>query len=418
MEAFVTLGISLGLGLLIGLQRERAEAHLGGIRTFPLISLFGTLCGFLSVRFGWAILVGGFVVVFGILAISNLLKLREASGVEPGQTTEVAALLTFALGAYLVGGERSIAFVIAGVIVILLHLKAPMHRFVDKMGERDMAAVMQFTVISLIILPLLPNRAYGPYNVLNPFDIWRMVVLIVAISLFGYVVYKIWGEKAGTILGGILGGLISSTATTVSYSRRSRNASQVHRVAVLVIMIASTIAYGRVLVEIAAVAPNRLSVLAVPLAAMLIWMAVVSLAVFVMHRGDSEKLPEPSNPAELRSALIFGAIYAVIIFAIGAAKEHLGSSALYGIAIISGLTDMDAITLSTARLVEQDRLDPNHGWRLILTASLANLLFKAGAAFFLGGARFGIRLLLVFTIGIAGGLAIILVWPATNVGVQ
>src|SRR5688572_8779892 len=174
MEAFVTLGISLALGLLIGLQRERAEARLGGIRTFPLLSLFGTLCAFLAERFGWGILIAGFAVVFGVLAISNLLKLRDSSGVEPGQTTEVAALLTFALGAYLVGGERSIAFVVAGVIVILLHLKGPMHRFVDKMGERDMAAVMQFTVISLIILPLLPNRTYGPYSVLNPFDIWRM----------------------------------------------------------------------------------------------------------------------------------------------------------------------------------------------------------------------------------------------------
>src|SRR5688572_23766628 len=217
MDTFVTLAISLGLGLLIGLQRERSEARLGGIRTFPLISLFGTVCGLLAAQFAWPVLVAGFVVVFGVLALANVIKLRETTLPEAGQTTEVAALLTFALGVYLVEGDRSVAFVVAGVTVVLLHLKEPMHRFVDRMGDKDMAAIIQFVVISLIILPLLPNRTFGPYNVLNPFDIWRMVVLIVAISLVGYVVYKTAG-RVGTISGGILGGLISSTATTVSYA--------------------------------------------------------------------------------------------------------------------------------------------------------------------------------------------------------
>src|SRR5688572_6724005 len=235
MEVYVTLAISLGLGLLIGLQRERAEARLGGIRTFPLISLFGTFCGLLALRHGWGILVAGLLVVFGVLTISNVLKSREAPQPEPGQTTEVAALLTFALGAYLVSGERAVALVAAGITVVLLHLKEPMHRFVGKMGGHDMSAVMQFVVITLIILPLLPNRTFGPYHVLNPFDIWRMVVLIVGLSLTGYVIYKIWGERAGTISGGVLGGLISSTATTVSYARRSKEATQTHGPAVFVI---------------------------------------------------------------------------------------------------------------------------------------------------------------------------------------
>ena len=410
MDTFVTLAISLGLGLLIGLQRERSEARLGGIRTFPLISLFGTVCGLLAAQFAWPVLVAGFVVVFGVLALANVIKLRDPTLREAGQTTEVAALLTFALGVYLVEGDRSVAFVVAGVTVVLLHLKEPMHRFVDRMGEHDMSAIIQFVVISLIILPLLPDRTFGPYNVLNPFDIWRMVALIVGISLVGYVVYKIWGERVGTVSGGILGGLISSTATTVSYARRSREASGAHRTTLFVILIASAIAYGRVLIEISAVAPNRLAGMAPPLGAMLGWMTFLALIFFPFRKTES-KIPDPENPAELKSALIFGAIYAVVIFAIGAAREHLGSSALYGVAIISGLTDMDAITLSTARLVEQDRIESGMGWRLILTASLANLAFKAVAGFVVGGWRFGLRLAIIFVVGMAGGLAIIFFWP-------
>lgn len=265
-------------------------------------------------------------------------------------------------------------------------------------------------VISLIILPLLPNRAFDRYNVLNPFDIWRMVVLIVAISLTGYVIYKIWGEKAGTISGGILGGLISSTATTVSYARLSKEGA--HRAVVFVIMVASAVAYGRVLIEIAAVAPSRAAAMTGPLGALLAWMAIVAVMFYPFKRRDEEKMPEPANPAELKSALIFGAIYAAVIFAIGAVKEHLGAGALYGVAVVSGLTDMDAITLSTARLVEQQRIDTTTGWRLVVTASLANIAFKACAAVFIGGLAFGRRLLLPFAMGIAGGLLILWFWPA------
>src|SRR5436190_783751 len=320
MHDFVALGISLGLGLLIGLQRERSDSHLGGIRTFPLISLLGTLCAMLANRFGWAALFGGFIGVAGSLVAANYLRGRSDPASEAGQTTGIAGLLTFALGAYIVNGDWPIAFVAAGIIVVLLHLKAPMHRFVAAMGERDMNAVMQFVVITLIVFPLLPNRPYGPYKVLNPYDIWRMVVLIVAISLSGYVAYKVLGQRAGIFLSGILGGLISSTATTVSYARRSREARGIHALAVFVVVIASAIAFA------------------------------------------------------------------------------------------SGLTDMDAITLSVARMVDQQRIDPSNGWKLILVASMSNLAFKAGAGVFLGGGRFGVRLILAFGAGIAGGLLLLFFW--------
>ena len=410
MDSLITLGISLGLGLLIGLQRERTEARFGGIRTFPLVSLFGTFCGMLSEGRGAWPIAAGIVAIFGTLAVANWLHASEEEG-EHGQTTDIAALLTFAIGAYLPLGDRPVAVVATGLMVVLLHLKEPMHVFVRKMGPKDMAGLMQFVVISLIILPLLPNRAYGPMQVLNPFDIWRMVVLIVGLSLTGYIIYKWVGGTASAVLGGILGGLISSTATTVSYARRAKTAPAAHALALSVILIASAVSYFRVLIEVSIFAPSNLRALLPPLATAFGWASIIAAAAFLFFHQDHEPMPAPANPAELKSAIIFGVIYAVITLAAALIKERFGANALYGVALISGLTDMDAITLSLARMVESRQLEADIGWRIILAASLANFVFKGVAAGFLGGWRFGLRLLPFFVAALAGGLGLILFWP-------
>jgi uncharacterized membrane protein (DUF4010 family) len=290
-------------------------------------------------------------------------------------------------------------------------LKEPMHVFVRKMGPKDIAGIMQFVVISLIILPLLPNRAYGPLQVLNPFDIWRMIVLIVGLSLTGYIIYKLVGGTASVVLGGILGGLISSTATTVSYARRAKAVPAAHALAVTVILIASAVSYLRVIIEVSLIAPSKLGALLPPLTIALVWASVTAATAFLFFRGTGEKMPEPGNPAELKGALIFGIIYAVITFAVAAVKQYFGSAGLYGVAIISGLTDMDAITLSLSRMVEGNQLDPHNAWRLILAASLSNFVFKGIVGAFLGGWRFGLRLGPFFGVILLGGLALILFWP-------
>jgi uncharacterized membrane protein (DUF4010 family) len=410
MEPFITLGISLGLGLLIGLQRERTEDRFGGIRTFPLISLFGTFCGMLGKVYGAWPIAAGLIALFGTLAIANWLSAQRKES-EHGQTTEIAALLIFAIGAYLPSGDRALAALATGLIVILLHLKEPMHFFVGKMGRRDIAGIMQFVVISLIILPLVPNRAFGPLQVLNPFDIWLMVVLIVGLSLAGYIIYKLVGRTASTLLGGILGGLISSTATTVSYARRAKDAPAAHTMAVAVILIASAVSYLRVLIEVSLIAPSNLGALLPPLAAALVWTSAIAAVAFLLFRGVREEMPQPANPAELKSALVFGILYALITLVIAAVKQHFDSSALYIVAVISGLTDMDAITLSLSRMVQSNHLEPDHAWRLILAASLSNFVFKGIVATFLGGWRFGLRLAPFFGVALLGGFALIWLWP-------
>lgn len=404
------LSLALGLGLLIGLQRERAGSAVGGIRTFPLIALLGAMCGLLASVWGGFIVVAGFIGVTAMAVLANLPKYKEATATT-GQTTEVAALLTYALGAYLATKNYPVAIVVGAVTAVLLHSKQPMHRFAGSLSERDVQAVMRFVIISLIILPVLPDEAFGPYQVLNPREIWWMVVLIVGLGLAGYVSYKLFGGGAGVVLAGILGGLISSTATTVAYARRIKESPQAASLAAVSIVIASTVAAARVIVEVAAVAPNILGAVAPPLAAWCVLMMIISVVMLPWAKTRGDDMPQQANPAELKSALIFGAIYALIIFATAGAKDHFGGQALYGIAVVSGFVDVDAITLSTARLAAAQRVDVATTWQVILIASLVNLVFKAGMVLILGSTKLFVHVGIAFVVAITGGVAILVAWP-------
>lgn len=408
--AIGTLSLALGLGLLVGLQRERAGAALGGIRTFPLVALLGAVCGMLAVRWGGLVIAAGFIGVAAIALLANLAKFRRGRAVA-GQTTEVAALLTFAAGVLLSTEHRSAAIVIGGLMAVLLHLKRPMHAFAGRLTESDLQAIMRFAIVSLIVLPLLPDAHFGPYRVLNPREIWWMVVLIVGMGLAGYVSYRLLGERGGMLLNGILGGVVSSTATTVAYSRRVRESPKVAAQSAVIIVVASTIAAGRVIVEVTVVAPGVLPAVLPPLAVFLVLMVLVAVAMFWSVQREGDRMPEQSNPAELKSALIFGALFAAVILATAAAKDYFGDRALYGVAAISGVLDVDAITLSSARLAAAGRLDLDATWRVILVATLANLVFKTGVAWVVGSTRLLLRLLLPMAVVLAGGIALLLLWP-------
>ncbi|PCO06689.1 hypothetical protein AWR36_002780 [Microbulbifer flavimaris] len=412
-ETLIAFGIALGLGLLIGLQRERSTDRLGGIRTFPLIALFGALTGRLTQIYQWPWLLAiGIVCITVLILLGNLERLRgekESSGV----TTEISVLMMYLIGVFLVIGDKAVAVALGGTIAILLHLKPSMHKFAKKLPEKDLRAIMQFALISLIILPVLPNQTFGPYSVLNPFKIWLLVVLIVGIGLGGYAAYKLVGARAGTMLSGIIGGLISSTATTVSYARRARETPGISDLAALVILIASTTIFVRMFVEIAVVAPKIVVEFIPPLAALLI-VSLVICALGYHFIGEQEyQMPEHGNPAELTPALIFGGLYALVLLAIAAAKDYFGNQGIYVVALISGFTDVDAITLSTANLANQGKLSVDTAWRAMIIATLANMVFKAGAAGMLGGARLFSRVLLFFTVPFFAGLAVIFFWPAT-----
>jgi uncharacterized membrane protein (DUF4010 family) len=271
---------------------------------------------------------------------------------------------------------------------------------------------MQFVLITLVILPVLPNQAYGPYAVLNPFQIWLMVVLIVGISLIGYVAYKLFGAKAGAVLGGMIGGLVSSTATTVSFARRTASAPAGSALAALVIMIASGSVFARVIAEVGVVAPVHFRDIVPPLAAMLAVTAVIAIFLYLHTRDHRATLPEQGNPADLRTAMIFGGMYALIVFIVAATKTEFGEQGLYLVAVLSGLTDMDAITLSTSQLVNQGRLGTGTAWRMILVASLANLTFKGALVAVLGSRELFRHVVMAFGAALVAGGALLWFWPA------
>jgi len=410
-DKWLVLFLSLGLGLLVGMQRESADSKTAGIRTFPLITLTGTICGLLAKEFDGWIIVAGFFAIAVVIVSANLHRIKSGE-IQSGITTEMAVLLMYGIGAYLVFGEMIIAVVVTGIITVLLHFKTALHGWVDKFGQTDLRAIMQFVLLSMIILPVLPDVSYDKYESLNPRNIWLMVVLIVGISLIGYFLYKFFGSKAGVLLGGILGGLISSTATTMSYSRVAKKSEVAAKLAAFVIITASAVSLIRVLVEISIVAPLSFKIFLFPLGAELAVMVVLVFILFFQHRNEKSEMPVQQNPAELKGAFIFAILYGIISFLSAAVHDIFGNKALYAVSIVSGLTDLDAITLSTAKMTEQKNIDPTLGWRLILSATLSNLIFKGGMAMVVGGKYLGRMIFLLFGILLIAGVAILFLWPS------
>ncbi|MBC2838924.1 MgtC/SapB family protein [Robiginitalea sp. SC105] len=413
-QDLINLGIAFGLGLLTGLQRQHADSQMAGVRTFTLISMFGVLAGILSREYDNPFIMPVFGLVLGGLLVSaNFIKNSKTQQADIGQTTEVAALLMFAIGAYLVMGDRMIAVVTGGVVAILLYLKEKLHYFIERLEAKDLSAIMTFAGISLVILPLLPNKTFGPLDVLNLRSIWLMVTLIVGISVVGYFIYKYLGPKAGTLSGGVLGGLISSTATTVSYARKTAEGGAIHKTAAFVIVAASAVALVRVMVEVGVVIPQHLPRIILPLTAELLVLVALCVWMYLRISRDQslDAIPEPKNPAQFKSALVFGLLYGLILLAVAFIKQEYGNEALYGLAVVSGLTDVDAITLSLSQLMRQDRLDISTGWKLILLASLSNLAFKGAMAAVLGTRKLGRWIGACFGLSLVIGLFIIWLWP-------
>lgn len=402
--------VSFALGLLIGFQREWAAKKVAGVRTFPLITALGTISVVIADRFGGWVVAVALLAVAGFLLVGTIQEFRKGND-DTGITSEVAALVMFGVGCAIGLEMYGAALVVSGVVASLLHWKAPIHGFVRRVGQADLNAIFRLVLVAMVILPVLPNRSYGPYGVINPFKIWTMVSLIVGISLAAYIAYKLLGKRAGTIVTGLLGGLISSTATTLSYARTAKANPGADGAAALVVMLASAVVMVRVLFEIGVTAPGFLRDAWPPLAAFLGGLSLIA-SVFAVRflRGSSKELAIDA-PADIKSAVIFGGLYAAVLLAVAFAKEHLGTSGLYGVAALSGMTDMDAITLSSAQLVNAGTLDAAHAWRMIVVGAIANLAFKGGAVAFLGTRRLLGYVAAGFGLAAALGTALIAFWP-------
>lgn len=353
LHVFHQILISLGLGLLVGLQREWSESPVAGIRSFSLITIFGTLIAILSDSFGhW-------LIGFGIAATTLMLVLSHLSNrrvvdleVHRELVTETAILLMFCCGLLVKTGPVLLAASVAGIVAIILHLKTELHGIVSRFNREEIRSILQFVLLTLVILPVIPNKAYGPFDFFNPYNVWLMVVLIVGIGLVGYLMHKYFGDKAGVFLCGLFGGLLSSTATTLSYSKKSiEGVKDSTGFSAIVILIAWATLYWRVFLELAITSPDFNSI-RIPLIFMSITSIIPLLWTLRKNKASFSYSQIPPNPSELRTALIFALMYAGVLLASSFLKEKYGNSGLNVLAVIFGITDVDAITLSTGRLVK------------------------------------------------------------------
>jgi len=400
MELAARFAAAAGLGLVVGLEREHSQKGaktFAGARTFALIALLGAIAAYVQGRHGaeWMV-VAAFLGITSLVAVSYFVSSRAG---QLGATTEVSALFTFLVGALCGWGELGLAAGVGVAGLFLLSIKEWSDRLARRISEEDVVAAVKFAVITAIILPLLPNRAFGPtpaLQVLNPFKIWLMVVLISGLNFASYILVKIVGQRHGLGLTGILGGLVSSTAVTLGFSQRSRLEPPLAAALTLGILLAWTVMFVRVLVMVSIVSPD----LALRLATGIGLMAGVSLALCAFlwwrHRtgeGETETIKSGQNPFDLSEAVKFGLLFGVVIFVARAAQVYFGDTGLYIAGGLAGLTDVDAISLSMANLANANPADLGPAARTVLIAVLSNTLVKGGMAVLLGGAAMRSRML-------------------------
>lgn len=390
LEPWWRFAAALFIGALIGLEREfvqqrTEDPEFAGIRTFSLIALLGAVAAHLSQRFGlWP-----FVAVYLGLALlvwaSYLGSIYRDEG--EGITTEVVALLVPLLGAMVVWDEFELAAALAVVVALWLALKPRLHGIARRMSTADLRATLEFLLITIVVLPILPDRSFGPYEVVNPFQIWLLVVLVSGIGFFGYVLMKVLGTEQGVGIIGVLGGLVSSTATTVSFASRSKVSPGLWPLLLRGILLSSSIMFPRILVEVGVVYRPLLGIVGPIIAVMFIG----SLGtVFYLWRGD-HTLDEPdseevglTNPLRIQTAVGFALVFTLVLVAVRAANEFFGSAGVYIASALTGIADVDAITLSASELASLGQIEPRVAAMSVTLAALVNTASKAVMALSLG----------------------------------
>lgn len=386
MDFIQDFGIAVGLGLLMGLERERNPSARAGLRTFGLVGMLGTVAALLADKTGNAWILAAGLLMVGLMMVAAYLIHPDEK--DPGTTSVVALLLCYCYGAMIWYGHQTLAVMLGISTTVLLYFKAELRKVSEKLTRKDIISILQFAVLSLVILPILPDANLGPYDALSPRQVWWMVVLISGFSLAGYAALRFMGQQLGAPLLGIFGGLASSTATTLVFARHAAGSDALVKVSLVVVLTANLVVLFRLGAYAAVLQPGLLHEL-VPV--MLGGLLCGSVYVLLTWRGLSQQTEMPpmefSNPAEIRTALAFGCIYALVLVITAALSDHAGSSGLYLASLVSGLTDVDAIALSSMRLYGLDKLSSTEAVNSITLAMLANLTFKFGIVVTVAGRR-------------------------------
>lgn len=407
VKAFAT---ALSIGLLIGMERERRPDSAAGLRTFSLVAMLGCLFALLGERTGgpWMLAVGLLVVAAAMIA-SNFSSQQEEQ--YRGFTSEAAIIVTYGLGAAVWFGYARLAVMLAIAATVLLYFKTELKQFSERTTPKDINSILQFAVLSLVILPVLPNEDFGPYNAINPRQIWWMVVLISGLALAGYLALRIIGARHGAAVLGIFGGLASSTATTMMFSRHASRHADLVRLSAIVIVIANVMVMIRLWLVASVVAPDLAAPVAVVFACGVVPGVVLALYGWkTLAAAGPLPMPDVKNPTEMRTALTFGLLYALVLLASAWLQDVAGNSGLYIVALVSGLTDADASVLSTLRMFNLEKTPGSEAVIAITLALMANLVFKVGLVVSIGGRKLAghaLPGLLAIGVGTAAGLLFI-----------
>jgi len=429
LQVFEPFLISLILGALLGFERafsfrveENEDDVLGGIRTFSLISLLGCLSGFLYTKFGTAAFALAFGAIIILTAISYYISFSKYK--ERGITTEISLIICFVIGAIVFQRIYALAVFLTVLVVMVLYLKRYMERLTNLFDRDDILAVLKFGIITFVVLPLLDpkfalyikdiagaSQLFKAYptvlavEIINPYTVWLMVVLISGIGFTGFLAIKILGSRKGIGLTGFLGGLVSSTATTVTFAKRSIEEKGLSLPFSLAILLACSTMFPRVLVEVLIVNYNILPTLVIPIGLMAI--CGFSVCFFLWKKSGTEKSDEVplKNPFNIMPAVKFGLLYAFIVFLTRIVGDMAGDSGLYIVSALSGLTDVDAITLTMSQISKADPSKTSQATIAITLAAFSNTIMKTGMAVALGSKELRKYILIGMGFVLLGGVA-------------
>lgn len=403
MDEAAGLGVALAVGLLFGLQRERAQRTTGrralaGARTFPIVALLGAVSVALAGGEVGGLAVAGFCAVGLLTAVGYWRTSADEKGV--GLTTEALLLLAYVLGAGAAAGHRQLVTVVGAAAFVLVGLKERLHGFAGRLTDEDEGAFLKFVAVALLVLPLLPDRDVGPFGALNAYDVGRMVVLVAGVSFVGYVAVKVVGPGHGLLVTGLLGGLASSTATTAAFARRSRENPELSAPLAAGAIGACGVSFPRIFALAVVVSPAFAQRLWPALLPMALGNAVAAVPGLLAVRRASTDVPL-KNPFELAPAVWFAAIYAVVVLVARAAQAWFGDAGLIVAGALAGTTDMDAITLSVARIFPTSG-DGASLVRAVVVAAVANAVVKSAIAWTAGTREYGRRV----AFGVLGSAAL------------
>jgi uncharacterized membrane protein (DUF4010 family) len=422
-ELLMRLGLALAIGFLVGIERgwkargEGEGERAAGLRTFSLIGLSGGVWALLADKIGAVAFAAGYVVLAIAVGVFRWRETQEEG--THGATTLVAALLTFAIGAYAVVGDMAVAAAAGVAMVVLLAAKSWLHAWVAALEWREIRAALILLAMTFVALPILPNRGFGPYEALNPYSLWVMTIAIAGVSFLGYVAVKVAGERYGAMIAGVAGGIVSSTVTTIDLARKAKATPSTLRFQLGGAMAASATMFLRVGVVVSIFGVELLPLVAWPLAVAAIVSILAALAFDVPHRSEApapESGSHLQNPFEIKQVLLFASLLAVVLLISRFLTEQFDGRGGVAFAAIAGISDVDAITLSMTEIAGKV-ISHGSAATAILTAVLVNSLSKAAFSLVVGGRRFGLSYLGASAVALAaGGVAVFLTLPAFSAG--